>query len=113
VLGAEAIEVRAVLAAEVEQVLEPRRRDEGCPGAPALEERVGGHRRPVREAIDVDGTDGPRGREHRFLLATRRWHLRGGEPAGVDEHGVGERPADVDPERRHRGSVAESAVAPG
>ena len=37
---AEAVEMGAILAAEVQQVLEPRGRDEGRAGALALEERV-------------------------------------------------------------------------
>ena len=49
-LGAEAVEVRARLAPQMEQVLEARVRDVGDAGAAPLEQRVRGNRRAVREA---------------------------------------------------------------
>ena len=65
---AEPVEVRAVLAPQVEQVLEAGGRDERGPRAPALEQRVGGDRRAVREALDLGRTD-RRGRgEHGLFL---------------------------------------------
>ena len=50
---AEPVEVRAGLAAQMEEVLEARRRDERRPRALPLEQRVRRDRRPVREALDV------------------------------------------------------------
>ena len=52
VVGAEPVEVGAVLAAQVEEVLEAGRRDEGGAGAAALEQRIGRDRRPVGETLD-------------------------------------------------------------
>jgi hypothetical protein len=97
-VGAQAIQLRAVLPAQVQQVLEPPGRDErGARPAP-LEERVGRDRRPVREALELAGADRTRRRNHGFLLARRRRHLRGDEPARVEEDGVRERAAHVDAE---------------
>ena len=101
-LGAGPVQMRARLAPEVEQVLEALRRDECRPGAAALEERVRRDRRPVREAVDLGGAHRRRSLEHRLLLARASRHLRGPDLAVRDEHGVGEGPADVDPQRTHR-----------
>ena len=77
VLGAQPVEVRPRLPAQVQEVLEAGRGHERGPRALALEERVRRDRRPVAEALDTRRTDRPRGREHRFLLPRRRRHLRG------------------------------------
>ena len=51
-LGTQPVEVRAVLPAEMEQMLEAGRGDERCSGALALEQSIRRDRRPVREALD-------------------------------------------------------------
>ncbi len=101
-LGTEPVQVRAVLAAQVEEMLEARRGDEGRPGALPLEQRIRRNRRPVREALDILTADGGRGSEHRLLLLRSGRHLCGHHTIAVEQHGVGERPADVDAENRHR-----------
>ena len=73
---AEAVEVCAVLPAQVQQVLEPVRRDERGACALALQQCVRGHRRPVREPLDFARTDRPRRGQHRLFLPARGRHLR-------------------------------------
>jgi hypothetical protein len=55
VVGAEPVKVRAVLTPQVEDVLEPGRRDEGGAGSFSLQKRVRGDRGPVRESLEVAG----------------------------------------------------------
>ena len=74
--GAEPVEVRAVLPPQVQQVLEPGGRDERGPRSLALEQRVGGDGRPVREPLDLGRAHGRRGSEHRLLLPSGGRHLR-------------------------------------
>ena len=105
VVLAEPIEMRSRLPAEVEEVLEPLGRDEGRPRALALEQRVRGDGRPVREALDVLGADRAGGGEHGLLLACGGRHLRGRDPAIVDEDGVRESAANVDAENAHLANV--------
>ena len=120
-LGAEPVEVRAVLPAQVQQVLEAGGRDEGRPRALALEERVRRDGRAVREPLDRPRADRARGREHRLLLPRRGRHLRRPHPPVVDEHGVREGAADVDAEDRHTptlrsadyGNLPERVRSPG
>ena len=97
-LRAEPVEVRAGLAPEVQDVLEPRRRDERGASPLPLEQRVRGDRRAVREAVDALGADGARGRRDRLLLPARGRDLRRADLAVGEEDGVRERPADVDAE---------------
>ena len=104
---AEPVEMRAGLAAKMEEVLEPRRRDERGLRAGSFEERVRGDRRPVGEPLHGGRAHRPRGREHRLRLIGLRRHLRRREPVTVQEHGVGERPADVDAEDRHGSELRE------
>ena len=72
---AEPVEMSAVLAAKVQQVLEPRGRDEGGPRAFPLEQSVRGRCGAVREALDDLRADGARPRRDRFLLPRPGRHL--------------------------------------
>ena len=101
VLGARPVEVRARLAAEVEEVLEAGVRDEGGARAAPLEERVRRDRGAVREAVEVGRADRGGGLDDGLLLPRRGRDLGGPHLAVRDEHGVGERPSDVDPEHAH------------
>ena len=103
--GAQPVEMRPRLTAELEQVLEARRGHESGAGALPLEQGVGRDRGPVREALDPDGADGARGGENRLLLAGGGRHLGRRDPAVLDEDGIGERSADVDAEEGHRTSL--------
>ena len=78
------VEMRARLAAQVEQVLEARIGDERRPRALPLEQRVRRDRRPVRERSTVAGAGGPRGRDDRFLLPRGRQNLRRADPTLVE-----------------------------
>ena len=110
-LGARPIEMSAGLTSQMKDVLEARCADERGPCATPLEERVRGDRRAVREAIHAVRPDRSSGRQDRLLLVFSRSHLRGPHFTLRDEHGVGERPADVDPERAHRRIPASGAGA--
>jgi hypothetical protein len=102
-LLAQAVEVRPRLAAEVEDVLEPRRADEGGARALPFQERVGRDRRPVREPLEraVPRAHGGSGLDDRVLLRAYRRDLgRSQLPVG-EEDGVREGPADVDAQDRH------------
>jgi hypothetical protein len=98
-LDARAVEVRARLAPQVQDVLEALVGDERRPRAAALEQGVRRDRRPVREAFDLLGSDRRRGRDHRLLLMRRRRHLRDPNVSVRHQHGVRERASDVDSER--------------
>ena len=101
-LGAEAVEVRARLAPQVEQMLEAGVPDVRDAGAAPLEQRVRGDRRPVREARQPGArADRTRRGEHRLLLPRRGRHLGRPDPPLLDEHRVGEGAADVDAQDRH------------
>ena len=97
--------MRSCLAAEMEEVLEPLGSDEGRPRALALEQRVRGDCRAVREALELAGTDGSGRSQHGLLLARRGRHLRRRDPALVDEDGVRESAANVDAENAHLANV--------
>ena len=105
VVLAEPVEVRSGLAAEVEEVLEALGRDEGRARALALEQRVRGDGRPVREALELAGADRAGRGEHGLLLARGGRDLRGRDPALVHEDGVREGAADVDAENAHVANV--------
>src|SRR5207237_1016534 len=87
--------------------------------APGRARRRGGRPpppRPVREALELAGTNRTGRRDHRLGLIRLGRHLRRLEPAVVEEHGVRERPADVDAQDRHgreliRGSEGRGAAA--
>ena len=100
---AEPVQVRARLAAEVQDVLEPGGADERRARALPLEQRVGRDRRPVREAVeeDVAGAHLDGGLHDRVLLRPDGRDLRDPELAVVEQHGVREGASDVDPEDRH------------
>ena len=74
--GAEPVEVRAILPAQVEHVLEALGRHERRPRAAPLQQRVRRDRRPVREALELVRADRRRRGEHRLLLVACRRHLR-------------------------------------
>jgi hypothetical protein len=109
VLGARAVEVRAGLTAQMQEVLEALVRHERRPGSASLEERVRRNRCPVREAAHLSGAHGRRGGDHRLLLASRGRHLGNADLSVRDEHGVRERAADVDSERAHRAILDHTA----
>ena len=102
---AEPVEVRPILPAQVEHVLEPVRRDERRPRSAPLQQRVRRDRRPVREALELARPDRLGGGEHRLLLIPRRRHLRRPQLAVLEEDGVGERAADVDAQDGHGRNV--------
>ena len=102
VLGAEAVEMGAGLAPQVEEMLETGVADVRDAGAAPLEQRVRGDGRPVREPRQP-GARAYLARccQHRFLLPRRRRHLGRPDPSLLDEHGIRERAADVDAQDRH------------
>jgi hypothetical protein len=106
VVLAEPVEVRPRLAPQMEDVLEPLGRDERRARAFALEQRVRGDGRAVREALELSGADRLGGREHGLLLARRGRDLRRRHATLVDEHGVREGAADVDTENAHGANAA-------
>ena len=101
-LGARPIEVRARLAAEMQDVLEALVRDERGARPAALEQRVRRDRGAVGEAVDGRRADGASSGDDRVLLTRGRRHLRDPDLAVGDEHCIREGSADVDPERTHR-----------
>ena len=116
--GAEAVEVGARLAPELDEVLEALGRDEHRARSAALEQRVGRDGRAVREGADVlrsrsrpfqRGADGG---EHALGLVLRSGRRLGADQSPVDcQDGVGERSSDVDPEEHQAASVT-SSVSP-
>ena len=106
---AEPVQVGAVLASDVEHVAEALGGDQRRAGAALLEQGVGAHGHPVGEGLDLAGTGaGPlQGRLHRGEHSPRLV-IRGGrrlrrvQRAPVEQHGVGERPADVDSQQHRR-----------
>ena len=102
--SAEAVELRAVLAGDLEDVLEAARGDKSRAGAARLEERVRRHRHAVDEPLDAGGVSarlgsdgGDRLQNAGRLVARRRGCLRRVQVRAVEEDGVGEGSADVDP----------------
>ena len=102
-LGARPVQVRARLAAQVQDVLEALVRHERRPRAAPLEQGVRRDRRSVREAVDVHCAHGRGSRDHRLLLAGGGRHLRRPDLPVGDENRVREGASDVDPERAHGG----------
>ena len=97
--GAEPVEVRAVLAAQVQQVLEARGRDERRPRALALEQRVRRDGRPVREPLDARARRPPRAAastDSSCRAAVGTFAVR--SSPSVEQHRVGEGAADVQAE---------------
>ena len=103
--GAQPIEMRARLTAEMQEVLEAGVGHEGGACALSLEQRVGRHRRPVGEPLHLDRADGARCGDDRLLLLWRRQHLGGRQASVVEQHRVRERPANVDAEDGHSGRL--------
>ncbi len=99
--GAEPVEVRAILAAEMEYVLEAVGRHERRPRAAPLQQRVRRDRRPVREPLELAGADRGRRGEHRLLLVAGRRHLRRPQLVAIEQDGVGEGAAHVDAQDGH------------
>ena len=107
--GAEAVEVGAVLAADLEQVGEAAGGDQRRAGAAFLEQRVGPDRHPVGEDLDRRRRSAPARASTASIalitpadsLAGRGRDLGGVDVAAVEQDRVGEGPADVDPEQ-HR-----------
>ena len=75
-LGTQPVEVRAVLPAQMKQMLETGRGDERGSGALPLEQGVRRDRRPVRESLDAQSADGGGRGEHGLLLLGSGRHLR-------------------------------------
>ena len=101
--AARVVEARPVLAADLEQVGEAAGRDQRGPRAALLEQRVGSHRHPVGEPLDVAGLR-PGALEHLLdrgdhpagLVVGRARDLGRVQALAVEQRGVGEGPADVD-----------------
>ena len=95
----EVVQVRPVLAPDLEHVAEAGRRHQRGARAAPLEQRVGGHGHAVREgARFADLRRLQRGQHALGLVAGRRRDL-GRQHLPVDERDeIGERPADVDAE---------------
>ena len=102
---AQPVEMRTRLPAQVQHVLEAGVRHERRSRALPFEQCVRRDRRPVGEALDRCRAGRAGGRDDRALLPCLRQHLRGRDATVVDEHGVRERPADVDAEDRHSGRI--------
>ena len=108
--GAEAVEVPAGLAAQLDEVLEAGRGDERGARAPALQERVGGDRRAVGEGLDARGRrSSPLERSADGVQDALGLVVRGGRRLGRDEppahrqHGVREGASDVDAQQHGAG----------
>ena len=106
---AQAVEVRAGLAPELDDVGEALGRDEHRARAAALEQRVRRHGHAVGEDLDVAGggagarEHGPDRRHHALgLVGGSGRRLRRQQPPAGDEHRIGEGPADVDAEQHVR-----------
>jgi len=109
---AESVQLGPVLAADLKQVGEARRRDQRRARAAFLKQRVGADRHTVGEGLDLLGADAGasqhllhRGDHAERLVGGRARQLRRMDGLAVDEHGVGEGPAHVDSEQ-HRLSEA-------
>jgi len=103
---AQPVEVRPVLAADLQQVGEAAGRHQRRPRPAFLEQGVGADRHPVGERLDVSsrafgspqhGLD--RLHHPRRLLAWSGGDLRRVDGAAVEQDGIGEGAADVDPEQ--------------
>jgi hypothetical protein len=109
-VGVEVVQGGPVLSPDLEDVPEPLGGDERRLRARVLQESVRRYRRPVSEPLDRRGvdicplTDALNPREHPHTLVVGRRQLCRRHSSVCDEHDVGERPADVDPE--HRAALA-------
>ena len=109
-VGAEPVQVSAVLPPQVEHVLEPGGRHERRLRPFALEQSVGRNGRAVREAVDLGRSQRERGGENGFLLARQGPHLRRLNFTVSDQDRVGECPADIDAEHHHGATLGPCAV---
>ncbi len=109
---ARTVEMGTRLTTKVKQMLESLRRHESRARALSLEQSVGRDRRPVREALDGHRAHLGGRREHRFLLGCPRRHLGRPHDAVIEQHGIRERPADVDAEDRHRATLLRTTRDP-
>ncbi len=114
VVDVEPVEVRPVLASQVQKVLEALGGDERRARSLPLEQRVRRDRRAVGEPLDIRA---PCGLEHesgclddRLHLPRASDHLRRVERSAVEQHGVGERAAHVDAENRHQSSCTSASA---
>ena len=93
------IERRAILASDLEQVLEASRRQQHHPGAGALEQRVGGDGRAMADQGAARGTKTPEPGDHGTIGSARRGgKLEYVDAGGTQRHEIGERPSRVDPD---------------
>jgi hypothetical protein len=100
------IEAGTLLTADLEEVGEAARRDQGRARAALLQQRVRADRHAMGERLDVGGF-GPGapqhlldGRDHAAgLIPGRARHLRRVEDVAVEQRGVGEGSTDVDAEQ--------------
>ena len=109
-LPGDVVETRHAETADLQHVTEALRRDEPGPRAPELEDRVRGNRGAVQDLAHVvaghagfveqltDALDDGAG----VVVDARRHLLRVDGPIVVQEHDVGERPADVDADAKAR-----------
>src|SRR5436309_11293358 len=75
-------------------------------GSLALEQRIGGNGRPVREPVDTAcGAGRARGGDDRLLLVRSGENLGRGDTTAVEHDRVGEGPAHVDAEHSHSGRL--------
>jgi hypothetical protein len=109
VRGAQPIELAPRLAAEGDDVGEPGGGDERRARDGALQERVGGHRHAVGEALDLARTGArgvqgtlDRGHDAARLIVGRRRRLGRVHDAGGDEDGIREGAAHVDAKEHPR-----------
>ncbi|CAB4875418.1 unannotated protein [freshwater metagenome] len=111
--GAEAIELRARLTSELDQVGEPLGCDERGAGVDALQQGVGRDGHAVGHGAHVpwlrhggvqDRLDG--GHHAKRLVLRSGRGLRGDDAPGPDEDRVGERPSDIDSEQHHVDAIA-------
>src|SRR6266511_1831793 len=106
---AQPVEMCARLAADVEDVLETGRRHESCARALPLEQRVRGHRCPMRETVEPAGADRAGGGEHGLFLTRRGRYLSGRDSSVRHEDGIDESSADVDAENGHGSTLVRVA----
>ncbi len=98
----ERVELRPVLAADLDDVLEALVGHEDDPGPPALEERVGGDRGSMEEhEVDPALQDLPDALQHGpGGVVGRGGHLQGADRAAPEEHQIGEGAARIHGEKR-------------
>ena len=116
--GAQAVELRAILAPESDQVREPVGGHERGGGAAPLEQRVGRDRHPVRELLDLVRVRARLGErrldrgEHALgLIVGGGRRLRGDHAPVEREYGIGECSTHVDADQ-HRANVTFAPEGP-